>query len=62
MDFSKSEQIELEALIQRHNHLVNVTKENNCGYDESKFPDFEKKTKEKNNKKPMKSNTINLNR
>jgi len=43
MDFSKAEEVELEALIRRHNHLVNVAKEKICGYDENKFPEFDEK-------------------
>ena len=48
MDFSKREQIELEALINRYNHLVNMAKEKNCDFDENIFPGFNKKTKRGN--------------
>ncbi len=52
MDFSKAEQIELEALIQRYNHLVKVAKEKNCGFNENIFSKFDKKIKRENEMAP----------
>ena len=63
MDFSKAEQVEIEALIQRYNHLIMVGKEKNCGFDENTFPEFDKKIKrDSKKKKTIKSNIKNLKR
>ncbi len=42
MDFSKAEQIEVNALRQRYNHLVILADEKKCGFDNDQIPDFKK--------------------
>ena len=45
MDFSKAEQIELNALRQRYNHLVILSDEKDCELEKEKVPDFKEKSK-----------------
>jgi len=45
MDFSKAEQIEIDALRQRYNHLVIMAHEKGCGKKREAIPDFFKKAK-----------------
>jgi hypothetical protein len=47
MDLSKAEQIEVNALRQRHNHLVILSEEKECGLEKKQIPDFQQPTKEK---------------
>lgn len=42
MDFSKAEQIEVNALRQRYNHLVILAEEKNCGMEKEQIPEFKK--------------------
>jgi hypothetical protein len=42
MDLSKAEQIEVNALTKRYNHLLSIGKENGCGFQQAPIPDFEK--------------------
>lgn len=42
MDLSKAEQIEVNALIKRHNHLVNIGERKSCNMDHELIPDFKK--------------------
>ena len=45
MDFSESEQIEVNALRQRYNHLALIAGDKDCGYDTKPIPAFDKKPK-----------------
>jgi len=47
MDLSKAEQIELNALRQRYNHLVLISGEKNCGFEKDEIPDFKEAPKDK---------------
>lgn len=42
MDFSESEQVEVNALRRRHNNLVAISGEKQCGLDAREIPPFEK--------------------
>jgi hypothetical protein len=42
MDLSKAEQVEVNALTQRYNHLLKIGDENNCGFSRAPIPDFKK--------------------
>ena len=42
MDISKSEQIEVNALTKRYNHLLEIAANNDCDLDRSPIPDFQK--------------------
>lgn len=41
MDFSEAEQVEVNALRRRHNNLVAISAEKNCGFEEEEIPPFE---------------------
>lgn len=41
MDFTESEQIEINALRRRHNNLVAISAEKNCGFEDKEIPPFE---------------------
>ena len=43
MDFSDAEKIEVNALRKRHNHLVAIASEKNCGFEDKEIPAFEQK-------------------
>lgn len=47
MDFSESEQIEVNAFRQRYNHLALVAMDKNCGYDTKQLSAFTKPKEEK---------------
>jgi hypothetical protein len=42
MDISKSEQVEVNALAKRCNHLLEVAARKECGFDLQPIPDFQK--------------------
>jgi hypothetical protein len=42
MDLSKAEQIEVNALIKRYNHLIEIGEINGCGFVREPIPDFQK--------------------
>lgn len=42
MDLSKAEQIEVNALIKRYNHLIDIGEANGCGFVRQPIPDFQK--------------------
>jgi len=42
MDFSKADQIEVEALRRRYNNLVILASEKQCGFENKPIPDFQK--------------------
>jgi len=42
MDLTESEQIEVNALRQRYNHLVILADEKQCGFEVEEIPDFNK--------------------
>lgn len=42
MDLSKAEQIEVNALTKRYNHLLIIGEENGCGFERDPIPDFQK--------------------
>jgi len=42
MDISKAEQIEVNALTKRYNHLLGIAVEKDCGFDLQPVPDFQK--------------------
>ena len=42
MDLNKAEQIEVNALIKRYNHLIDVGEANGCGFMREPIPDFQK--------------------
>jgi len=42
MDLSKAEQIEVNALINRYNHLIEIGEINGCGFVREPIPDFHK--------------------
>lgn len=42
MDFSKADQIEVDAYRRRYNHLVILSGEKNCGFDIKPVPEFTK--------------------
>jgi hypothetical protein len=42
MDFSKADQIEIEALRRRYNNLVLISAEKSCGFDNKPIPEFQK--------------------
>jgi len=42
MDLSKAEQIEVNALIKRYNHLLDIGNTKDCGFDKQPIPDFKK--------------------
>jgi len=42
MDISKSEQVEINAMIKRYNQSIAISVEKNCGLDLEKIPDFQK--------------------
>ena len=42
MDLSKAEQVEVNALTQRYNHLLEIGDANNCGFSRPRIPDFKK--------------------
>lgn len=41
MDFSDSEQVEINALRRRHNNLIGISAEKNCGFEDKEIPPFE---------------------
>jgi hypothetical protein len=41
MDFSQAEQVEVNALRRRHNNLVAISAEKNCGFEDKEIPPFE---------------------
>lgn len=43
MDFKKSEQIEIDALRRRYNHLVIIAADKNCGFEKEQIPTFKQK-------------------
>ena len=45
MDFSKAEQIEVNALRQRYNNLVIIATDKECGLEKEEIPDFEESAK-----------------
>jgi hypothetical protein len=45
MDLSKAEQIEVNALRQRYNHLLIIAGDKECGLDAEVIPDFEETAK-----------------
>lgn len=40
MDFSKADQVEIEALRRRHNSLVIIAADKSCGFDDKPIPEF----------------------
>jgi hypothetical protein len=42
MDLSKAEQVEVNALTQRYNHLLEIGEGNNCGFTQTPIPTFKK--------------------
>ncbi|MGB5540556.1 MAG: hypothetical protein WBO37_10735 [Gammaproteobacteria bacterium] len=42
MDLSKAEQVEVNALIKRYNHLLEIGEKNHCGLEREAIPDFSK--------------------
>ena len=42
MDFSKADQVEIEALRRRYNSLVIISAEKSCGFDYKEIPEFQK--------------------
>ncbi len=42
MDLSKAEQVEINALIKRHNHLLKIGELNSCDFEQKLIPDFKK--------------------
>jgi hypothetical protein len=42
MDFSKADQVEMEALRRRYNNLVILSAEKKCGFENKEIPAFEK--------------------
>jgi len=46
MDFGKAEQIEINALRRRYNHLVILAEEKECGLEKKQIPDFQQPPKE----------------
>lgn len=50
MDMSKAEQIEINALRQRYNHLVIISNEKDCGFDIKEIPDFKESAKKSEQK------------
>lgn len=46
MDFSKADQVELEALRRRYNNLVLMSAEKSCGFENKEIPAFEKQAVE----------------
>jgi len=42
MDISKAEQVEINALTKRYNHLLGIAVEKDCGFDLQPIPDFQK--------------------
>jgi hypothetical protein len=42
MDLSKAEQVEVNALIKRYNHLLEIGGVNGCGFEREPIPDFKK--------------------
>ena len=42
MDLTKAEQVEINALTKRYNHLVKIGEVNGCGFEREAIPDFEK--------------------
>lgn len=42
MDISKAEQVEINALTKRYNHLLGIAVEKDCGFDLKPIPDFQK--------------------
>lgn len=53
MDFSESEQIEINAYRQRYNHLALIAMDKNCGYDVKPIPAFDKKPQQEEKKKDI---------
>ncbi len=59
MDLSKAEQIEVNALRQRYNHLVILASEKECGFEREEIPEFDKpreaepETPEKDDAEPV---------
>ena len=43
MDFSEAEQMEIDALRQRHNHLVILAEDKGCGFEKEQIPDFHRR-------------------
>jgi hypothetical protein len=42
MDISKSEQVEVNALTKRYNHLLEIAEAKECGIERQTIPDFQK--------------------
>ncbi len=53
MDFSEAEQIEINALRQRYNHLVILSEEKDCGFEKESIPDFKQQQDQKTEKKEV---------
>lgn len=51
MDFSEAEQVEINALRRRHNNLVAIASEKNCGFDDKPIPAFVPPKKDENDSK-----------
>ena len=53
MDFSEAEQVEINALRRRHNNLVAIASEKDCGFEDEAIPAFmPPKEEEKDSKDP----------
>jgi len=50
MDLSRAEQIEVDALRKRYNHLLIISNDKNCGLEKGEIPDFQKQDKDTENK------------
>ncbi len=42
MDLSQAEQVEVNALRQRYNHLLVIAEDKKCGFDAEQIPEFDK--------------------
>lgn len=47
MDFSEAEKIEVDALRRRHNNLVRIAAEKECGFKQETIPPFDEKKDDK---------------
>jgi hypothetical protein len=55
MDFSEADEIEVNALIERHNHLLITAKDKSCDTKRERLPtlkEMQRKAKEANKEKP----------
>ncbi len=48
MDLSKAEQVEINALIQRHNQLAVIATDKECGFEVEEIPDLDEMKKKQN--------------